>query len=230
MSTTRRAFIDRLATGGAAFGGLALLGSVLPSDIAAATAESRHVAQGEWDTRWTERLTGRIRTCFDVPEVESGYGVWRATIWARQYEATLGIPARELSTALVLRHNAIVLAMQQSFWDRYGVADVAKATHPLTGEATRRNPALLGAADGVGDPYAQFSLPAFLSRGGVALACDLALQDMVALVAKVDGVSPTVARERAIAGLVPGVILQPSGVFAVLYAQQTKQALYIRAS
>lgn len=230
METSRRDFLDRLVTGGAAFGGLAALGTLLPAEAAAGDADLAGAPSAEWDTGWTDRLTGRIRTCFDVPEVESGYGVWRASIWARQYEATLGIPARELSTALVLRHNAIVLAMQQSFWDAYGLADVSKATHPLTGEATRRNPALLGAADGVGDPYAQFSLTAFLARGGVALACDLALQDMVALVEKVDGASPTLARERALAGLVPGVILQPSGVFAVLYAQQIKQALYIRAS
>lgn len=64
----------------------------------------------------------------------------------------------------------------------------------------------------------------------MALACDLALQDMIGLVAKVDGVAADVARERAIAGLVPGVILLPSGVFEVVYAQQVKQALYIRAS
>ncbi len=230
MTTTRRAFVDRLAAGAAALGGLAMLGPVLPADLAAASPAGDASRSTDWDTRWTERLTGRIRTCFDVPEVESAYGVWRATIWARQYEATLGIPARELSTVLVLRHNAIVLAMQQAFWDRYGLADVAKATHPLTGEPVRRNPALLGAADGVEAPYAGFALTAFLERGGVALACDLALQDLIALVSKADGVSAEVARERAIAGLVPGVILQPSGVFAVLYAQQAAQALYIRAS
>lgn len=230
MTTSRRAFLDRLAVGSAALGGLAVLGSVLPSDLAAAVPDHPVRSTDDWDLRWTDRLGGRIRTCFDVPEVESAYGVWRASIWARQYEATLGIPARDLSTALVLRHNAIVLAMQQSFWDKYGVAAVAKATHPLSGEPTQRNPALLGVADGVADPYAQFSLTAFLARGGVALACDLALQDMVALVAKADGVSAAVARERAIAALVPGVILQPSGVFAVLYAQQMRQALYIRAS
>lgn len=230
MDTSRRDFLDSLAAGGAAIGGLALLSSLLPAEAAAASALSVGARSAEWDTRWTERLDGRIRTVFDVPEVESAYGVWRATIWARQYEATLGIPARDLSTALVLRHNAIVLAMQQSFWDNYGVAGVAKATHPLTLEPTQRNPALLGALDGVPDPYAQFSLTAFLARGGTALACDLALRDMVALVVTVDGVSAELARERAIAGMVPGVILQPSGVFAVLYAQQATQALYIRAS
>lgn len=228
--TTRRHFIDRLATGSLALGGLALASSVAPDIAHAAAAIRPRQGQGGWDTSWTDKLTGRVRTVFDVPEIESAYGVWRASIWARQYEAVLGVPAAQLSTALVLRHNAIVLAMTQEFWDKYGVAAQAKATHPLTGEPATHNPALLGAAQGVGDPYAQFSLTAYLARGGVALACDLALQDMVALVAAKDGVSAEVARTRALAGLVPGVILQPSGVFAVLRAQETKQALYIRAS
>jgi hypothetical protein len=230
MTTTRRTFIDRLATGSLALGGLALASSVAPDIAHAAAAIDPAAHQGAWDTSWTDKLTGRVRTVFDVPEIESAYGVWRATIWARQYEAVLGVPAAQLSTALVIRHNAIVLAMTHEFWDKYGVAAHANATHPLTGEPATHNPALLGAAQGVGDPYAQFSLTAYLARGGVALACDLALQDMIALVAAKDGVATDVARTRALAGLVPGVILQPSGVFAVLRAQETKQALYIRAS
>ena len=50
------------------------------------------------------------------------------------------------------------------------------------------------------------------------------------LVQQADGVSEAEARTRTRAALVPGVILQPSGVFAVLHAQQEAKALYIRAS
>lgn len=227
MHTDRRQFLDALATGAVAVGGITLGLATLPDELPAMAVASRDTS---WDTQWPSKLTGRVRTVFDVPEVESGYGVWRASVWARQYEAVLGVPAAEMSTALVLRHNAIVLAMQQSFWDRYGLGEWSKATHPLTGERTDRNPALLGARDGVGAPYDAFALDRFLGRGGVALACDLALQDLVDLVAAKDSVDAATARTRAVAGLVPGVILQPSGVFAVLLAQQVKQALYIRAS
>ena len=229
MPTDRRQFLDALAVGAVTLGGVSLGLGAMPAELAAAT---RPTAAGaaEWDTSWPSRLRGRVKTVFDVPEVESGYGVWRASIWARQYEQVLGIPARELATALVIRHNAIVLAMTQPFWDRYGLAEVSKATHPITGEPTRRNPALLGAEDGLGDPHVSFALPAFMARGGVALACDLALQDLVAIVQKVDGVDEATAQRRAVAGLVPGVILQPSGIFAALHAQQAAQALYIRAS
>lgn len=225
MPTDRRLFLDQLASGAVAAGGLALGLGALPRQL-----EAAHAGHGDYDTRWTERLRGRVRAVFDVPEVESGYGVWRASIWVRQFNAELGIPTSELSTALVLRHNAIVLAMQQAFWDRYGLADVSKATHPITGEATTRNPALLSQADGLAEPFDSFALAPFIARGNVVLACDLALQDMAALVAKTDGVDEETARARAVAGLVPDVVLQPSGVFAVLLAQQVSQALYIRAS
>jgi hypothetical protein len=223
MSTTRRQFIDALATGAVAVG-------AMPSALSAMPAELRlDVGQGSWDTRWQERLTGKVRTVFDVPEVESGYGVWRATIWARQYEQVLGIPARDLSTALVIRHNAIILAMQQGFWDRYGIGKAKGVLHPLTEEPTERNPALMGPRDGVPEPQAGFALDRFIATGGVALACNLALQDLVALIQRTDKVPEAQATEEARKWLVPGVILQPSGIFAVLRAQQAG-ALYVRAS
>lgn len=231
MEPDRRQFLGSLTTGAMALGGLGLGLAALPEALAAAPLPSGTGTQGAaWDTAWTRRLTGRVRTVFDVPEVESGYGVWRATIWAAQYRQVLGMAESELSTALVLRHNAIVLAMQQSAWDRYGLAEVSKATHPVTSQPTKRNPALVGAEDGLEQPQASFALPEFIKRGGVALACDLALADVAAHIASVDKVSDAVAKERAVAGLLPGVILQPSGVFAVLHAQRDAGALYIRAS
>ena len=224
MTTTRRRFIDSLATGALAIGAMPVALHASPTEFRA------DVAQGAWDTRWTDRLTGKVRAVFDVPEIESGYGVWRATIWARQYEQVLGIPARDLSTALVIRHNAIILAMQQGFWDRYATGKANNVLHPLSGEPTDRNPALLGTRNGVPEPQAGFALDRFIAAGGIALACDLALQDLVGLVQRTDKVPEATAKEQVRTWLVPGVILQPSGVFAVLRAQQVSGALYIRAS
>jgi hypothetical protein len=228
MNTNRREFLDRLAVGTAAIGGLTMGLAALPTRLEAAGIALN--TQTGWNTTWPEQLTGRIRTVFDVPEIESGYGVWRASIWAFQYEATLGVPARECATALVLRHNAIVLAMKQEYWDAYGVGKDGSIPHPVTQEPTTRNPALLGEADGLGKPYSEFNLERFQQRGGVVLACDLALQDVIATIAKQDGLAPEAARAKALSLMAPGVILQPSGVFAVLLAQQAKQAIYIRAS
>ena len=225
MSTTRREFVSRMAAT-AVVGSLPL--SLDARSLGAMPSVSR--APEKWDVSWTGRLTGKYKAVFDVPEIDNGYGVWRASIWGKQYMETLGVPAKELSPVLVLRHTAIFLATQQSFWDKYGVGAEQKAMHPLTREMTDRNPALLSAErqelppelDGV-------ALDQFIKRGGIALACNLALDDVIETIKKKDNVSQDEARKQAIAALVPGVILQPSGVFAALHAQDAG-CKYLRAS
>lgn len=222
-ATTRREFLDRLALGAAAVGALPLGLGALADPLHAMTPAT---TAADWNVTWVRQLTGKHRVVFDVPEVESGYGVWRASIWANQYHQVLGIPTRELSAAVVLRHNGIALAMKQEFWDRYGVGKAKNVLHPLTQEPTHLNPVLIADAP---EPYASFALDKFLARGGTALACDLALRDCVQLIATKDGMSPEAARARALEMMVPGVILQPSGVFAVVRAQDAG-CQYVRAS
>ena len=73
------------------------------------------------------------------------------------------------------------------------------------------------------------ALDRFISRGGIALACNLALQDVIEMIQKKENASAEDARKQAIAFMVPGVILQPSGVFAALHAQDAG-CKYLRAS
>lgn len=223
MSTNRREFVGH-AAGAALFGVMPL--ALTPTGAAASAPTS----SDEWDVSWANGLTGKHKAVFDCPEIESGYGVWRASIWARQYQEVLGAKPNELSTVVILRHNGIVLAMQQSFWDKYKIGETKKVMHPVTVQPTDRNPVLLSSARGEApanvDPYA---LDKFIARGGVALACNLALQDCVDLIKTTDGVTPEEARKRAIAAMVRGVILQPSGVFAAVRAQEVGCS-YVRAS
>ena len=227
MDTTRRDFLGKVAINAAVLGAMPL--SV---DFASTWSAAPNTAQpGEkWDVTWVNRLTGKHKAVFDVPEVESGYGVWRATIWQRQYQDVLGIAPKELSAAVVLRHNGIVLAMQQAFWDKYGIGKAKNVLHPVTQQSTTKNPVLLSSASG--DVPAQMdamALDKFMARGGVALACNLALQDCSELIKSKDGANDADARKQAIAYMVPGVILQPSGVFAAIRAQEAG-ATYLRAS
>jgi intracellular sulfur oxidation DsrE/DsrF family protein len=68
-----------------------------------------------------------------------------------------------------------------------------------------------------------------LQRGVIVLACNLALRDCVELVKSRSGLNDEDARKEAIAALVPGVILQPSGVFAAVRAQEAGCS-YVKAS
>ena len=227
MSQNRREFLERITAG-------AMLATVpFSPDVLrelGAFSSPRRTSTEEFDLTWVDRVKGKFRAVFDVPEIDSGYGVWRASLWGKQYNEVLKIPPTDMSAVLVLRHHGIALAMQQSFWDRYDVSKSNQVTHPITQQGTDRNPALLSSKRGEIPPdFDDVALDKFLSRGGIALACNLAFDDMIELVTKKDGGTPEAARKTALAGMVPRVLLQPSGVFAALHAQDVG-CKYLRAS
>lgn len=249
MDNSRRQFLGVVAQGalaGTALGALPAtagadeptgVGQVSPVALAAELGFDAAAAaqQASWDTAWASRMTGRAKAVFDVAQVQGAVPVWRASIWANQYQQVLQMPASEVSTALVLRASAVVLALTSAFWEQYGIGRAFEARHPVSNEPVARNPALFGEADGVPANVATFALDRFMARGGIALACDLALRSLVvprvtAVERDASGapVSPARAYEIAKAGLVPGVVLQPSGLFAVFRAQEAG-AMYLRA-
>ncbi|MGH8248605.1 MAG: hypothetical protein ACREUU_19490 [Gammaproteobacteria bacterium] len=225
MDATRREFLGKVTAGAAAY-------SALPLAIAlsACDAEGSNQAAGEFDFSWPAKLTGKHKSVFDMAEVESGYGLWRGNAWAGQVQQYMGVPATDVSLAIILRHNAIVLAMDQAFWDKYGVGKMKSVTHPMTQQPTDKNPVLLGVAEGVPAPFDAAALPKQQARGVVFLACNLAFNlDVVPIVVAADKVSEADARKSALTHVLPGVLLQPSGVFAATRAQETG-CTYVKAS
>jgi hypothetical protein len=224
MTQNRREFIERLTAG-------AMLATV-PFSAEAFRSTTTHgaTAAEDWDVSWTSKITGKYKAVFDVPEIDSGFGVWRASLWAQQYMDVLKAAPSDLSSVVVLRHHGIALAMTQAFWDTYGVAKANNVTHPITEQPTDRNPVLLSSSRGeVPAMFDDVALDKYIARGGIVLACNLAFDDMVSLVSKKDGGTPESARKTALGGLVKGVIMQPSGVFAALHAQDVG-CKYLRAS
>lgn len=224
---SRRKFLERTSTTTAALGAMALpLATWASSEAWAGEALEQG---GNWNVSWPNRITGKHRALFDVAEVESGYGVWRASAWAGQYMDVLKVPAKEITPVIVLRHNAIVLAMQQPFWDKYDIGKTKGVTHPLTLKPTDRNPVLLDETSGIPAPFSQAGVHKQMARGVVVLACNLALQDCVELIKAKEGIDQEAAHKEAVASLIPGVILQPSGVFSAVLAQEAGCA-YVRSS
>jgi hypothetical protein len=216
MSISRRDFLSSSAANAAAF-------AVLPGTLVSP------VTSDEWNLTWPAKLTGKYKAVFDCTEPEMGYGVWRASAWARQTMDVLKATRAQVSPVIILRHNAIILAMSQPFWDKYDIGTKKEVKHPLTLEPTKKNPALLDEKDGIPEPFNNAGLRKQLDRGVTVLACNLALQDCIDLIKSTDKVSDEVARKQAIGYLVPGVILQPSGVFAAVLAQGAGAA-YVKAS
>ena len=186
--------------------------------------------QSDWDLSWTSKITGQRKAIYDVPEIESGYKVWRTILARQQYVDVLKIPRDQVSMVLVLRHNAIALAMKQAFWDKYNIGEESKVTDPLTSQPTKHNPVVERTGEfALPEPFTNMALEPFMASGGIVLGCALAFQDMIGKVKAGDKVDHAEAEKRAKTFLVPGVILQPSGVFAAQLAQDSG-CRYVRAS
>jgi len=152
--------------------------AVSASVLLEAARDGDTAAADAFDFSWTAKLQGKKhKAIFDNAEVESGYGVWRAGMWEGQYQESFKLKPADTATVLVLRHNALVLAFQQPFWDTDGIGARDKVTHPLTQQGTARNPALLTSTQDQGFPaqFDGFALPNFIARGGIVLACNVAL-------------------------------------------------------
>jgi hypothetical protein len=225
MSHDRRAFLGRLAAG-AALGALPL-----SFDARRAFADPAPAPPPQpWDVTWPDRIHGKYRAVFDVPEVDQGYGVWRASLWGAQYQEVLGAAPADISPVIVLRHNGLALAMHQAFWTKHALGKAYAVKHPITQQATDRNPVLLASSrKEVPAELDDVALDRFLERGGIALACNLALDDLVEGIVKREGSDAAAVRQEALSAFVPGVILQPSGVFAAIRAQDAG-CKYLRAS
>lgn len=226
MTTNRRDFLEHL-TATAMLGAIPLsslrIGDVELPQIGAPRAE-------EFDMSWTAKLAGKKhKAAMDCAEHENGIGVIRSSMWENQYVSTLGAQRADIQTVLILRHNASVLGLTQAMWDKYGIGAQKGVKNPMTDKDTTQNPALLTAADGIPANIAGMLLRPFMERGGIVLVCHAALRNWSATVARKDGVSAEEALTRTLAGVIPGVVVQPSGIFAAVRAQQEGCA-YVAAS
>lgn len=217
MSANRRDFLGRLAAGAAlAAGGL----GAYPARLTAASGP-RPVSD-KWDMGWLDRLTGKFRGVFDSPKLENGGELWRAATWRSQIGEVYGVEDEEVQAVLVIRHAAIPLAMNDEFWARHQIGKKRKVKDTWNGKTSVTNPiGSFAARDDVPDAYKDTALDGFMKRGGIVLACNFAFGQMVYLETQLTkGKDRAAVRSRVLANLIPGIILQPSGFFALLEAQR----------
>jgi len=210
MSTDRRDFLGTLM----ALGASPLLAGAAGHEPDPAPLES------EFDVSWADKLSGKRRAVFDCLEISMGLGLLRALIWQKDNADVYGTKPSDLSPVVVLRHNAIWQAMNDEFWAHHKIGELAKIEDPATKKPITRNPFLgtgiLGLPPAMGDDTLRKVLASC-----TVLACNLAFSlDVVPKVKEDMNLDDAKAREMALQHLIPGIKLQPSGVFATLRAQE----------
>ncbi|HEU4585753.1 MAG TPA: hypothetical protein VFR95_08385 [Gemmatimonadaceae bacterium] len=183
----------------------------------------------QWDMSWVDRVHGDARAVFDLPEAGEGEGVWRAERWREDYEQVYGAKPNDLTAVLVIRHAAIQLIMDNEYWKRFEVGKTLDIKDHKTKKWAEANPVSIS-HDGAPTTDERYTFQSFMANGGIVLACHLAFSGRVVPdFRKCDKLSGDEAEARAREHVLPGVILQPSGIFAVLRAQQAGCA-YVLAS
>lgn len=199
MPADRRDFLGALI-GASLLGGTDALGS-------------RPLPDSPWDLTWTGKLKGDHRAVFDWYQPAASAGLWRAKIWRDQVAETFGVTAESVSSVLVIRHSAIPMIMNDEFWAKNELGKKRKIKDEQSGKTATRNPHRKGIED-------------FLSKGGIVLGCGFAFGAMVYVEAERQHKKSEEVRPEVLAQVIPGIVIQPSGFFALLEAQRNGCGLF----
>ena len=226
MHHDRRRFLGWL-------GGASLAGAAVPALSTAAHAEPRppHAPHprpigDKWDMSWTDRVTGKHRAVFDSPEPAEGAALFRAVAWCEHYKEVYGVDRKDVSPVIVFRHKAIDLVMNDEYWKRFKVGKELKIKHE--GKWAEVNPLSARSSAKPSEP-GKYTIESFLASGGIVLACSWAFGMVVSRFKEKDKLEQAAADAKARELLLPGVILQPNGIFAALRAQEAG-CQYVMAS
>lgn len=174
----------------------------------AASLEAEPAPGGPWDLSWVDKLSSaKYKVVFDVsPAPDDAYGPDHAGAFLDQFHEVYGTRDDETRAVLVFRQLGTTLALNNSMWQRYPV-DEKRKTNPYL-----RRPDSKADADGN-------DLGRLASRGVILLVCNIALGNVVRGLARATNKDAAEVRADAEKNLVPGTIIVPSGVFALIRAQ-----------
>lgn len=215
---SRRKFLSTLGQTAAAVG-LAAIATPLH-----AAEDSFNVTDKNYDDpdAWFNKIKGKHRIVFDVTKPFEIYPFAWPRIFLLTNEAT-GTPQKDSNAVVILRHEGIPYAFNDSVWQKYNFGEVFKVTDPLTKAAAVRNymwkpkpgdfkvPGIGNVAIGINE----------LQDSGVMFCvCHMAITVYSAALAQGMGKDAKEVREEWMSNLLPGIQVVPSGVWAVGRAQE----------
>jgi len=215
--TDRRQFLGKLTAGAATLG---MAGMMTPfQSLQAASVASSNPADPD---AWFNKIKGKHRIVFDATRPHETFPFAWPRVFLLTNQAT-GSMADDCGVVVVLRHDAIGYAFSNDIWAKYNFGEVFKADDPATKKPATHNPFWMPAK---GD----FKVPGFgeieiginqLQDSGVMFCvCGAAMTVFSAVVAAKMNMDAATVRKEWVAGILPGIMEVPSGVWAVGRAQE----------
>ncbi len=218
-TTHRRGFLGRLAAGAAALG---LGGLATPLEAAPPppppTRRSGAGSNNPQFEAWLNKMTGKHKMIYDVPEPNSGFGFAWARVFLNTTNETYGTTDADNTVVIVLRHAGIPFAMKSEMWAKYKLGDFYKINDAATSGPAVRNPFTQAKP---GDfPIPGMGVDELLAKGVLVGVCNIALTIYSGMFAKTMGMQAEAIKSDWVANLLPGVQVVPSGVIAVNRSQE----------
>ena len=218
QQTSRRNFLGAVAAGTAIFS-ISTLASPLTAGAKKVEEKLRTADDPE---AWLQKLNGKHKMVFDVTQP---HGIFPFA-WPRVFLMTntmTGTPEKENNVVIVLRHDAIPYAMENRLWEQYNFGEVFKVTDPATNASSRRNPFWQPKAGdfkvpGIGQ--VAIGINELQQSGAIFVVCDAAMTVYSAAVAQKMGKDAAEVKKDWVSGLLPGITVVPSGVWALGRAQE----------
>ena len=218
MNSSRRKFLANVAGSATALAAVGLSSTALRAQGAAATAP-----QGGWDMTWLDKVAkAKHKQVFDAPAMADGMALTNAAVWLNGYSEVYKTTDADMAAVIVFRHKGVTAVLNDELWSILKPTDDDKAKDPAAADVVvTRNPFLTPkAGERGGNLMPNGSMDALISRGMIVIGCNLALMRQAGPLSKALGISREEAQQKLIAGLVPGVIRMPSGVFATTRAEE----------
>ena len=224
-STPRRDFIGTVAGSAAALS----LGTLFAPF--GAMAGENFKGQAEDADAWFGKIKGKHRIVFDA--TEASHGVFPFA-WPKVFLMTnsaTGTPEKDCNAVVILRHEAICFALQDSLWTKYKFSEMFKVA-PL-GPAFQAKDASIAIT--CRNPFwntkpGDFMMPVIgdlpigikdlLASGVMICVCNAALTVYTGIVAMQTKANPSDVMKEWVDALIPGIQIVPSGVWAVGRAQE----------
>jgi hypothetical protein len=189
-------------------------------------------ARSSWDDSWFPKLTAKHKAVFDSPEINDGLAIANATGYIRGMRDALGAADSDIQTVVVIRHAAVVMLFNDAMWEKYPIGRLRSVKGPRSEAWATKNQwvgtASARPAEGTVD-RPQSTLAWLASRNHFILGCDLATRNVAGIIAREVKTESRVVYDDLTANLIPGVILQPTGVYACHRAQEAG-CTYIRST
>jgi hypothetical protein len=216
-STNRRNFLGTLAMGA---GALTMASLSFPAKLAAHS--SSLTFSGEDPEAWLNKIKGKHRIVFDATEPN---GIMPLA-WPRVYLMTnqqTGADPSDCTAVVVLRHEAIPYALNDSVWEKYKLGDATKINDPKTSAPAARNifwqPAEGDfAIPGIGN--VNIGINQLMDDGVLFGVCSVAILVNSHVIAQKMNMDADTVHKDMLAGVLPGIQLLPSGVWGVGRAQE----------